>query len=188
MAAERQAPGSRGAPDAQIRTAAPLTTNPSRHPRGTAGDRPEPHAPAGPRCTGSSITCGFAPSGICGALSTDQLVRGGLSTAGAMTVRANVEPATGDFNLCPLLDRNCHPPVGGVGRGLWIRAVRVELLATSGVDRPWPRSPVPAWRQRDRLRGAPGGQGAGDHQEHPAAGAGRAGRTRGSALRTSSGP
>jgi len=31
----------------------PPGPQPSRHPRGTAGDRPEPHAPAGPRCTGS---------------------------------------------------------------------------------------------------------------------------------------
>ena len=29
---------------------------------------------------------------------------------------------TADFSLYPLLDRNCHPPAGGVGRGLWVRA------------------------------------------------------------------
>jgi len=29
---------------------------------------------------------------------------------------------TADFSLYPLLDRNCHPPAGGVGRGLRVRA------------------------------------------------------------------
>src|SRR6267378_1609459 len=45
MTAERQGARLPGAPDAQIRTAP--GPQPSRHPRGTAGDRPEPHAPGG---------------------------------------------------------------------------------------------------------------------------------------------
>ena len=56
MTAERQAPGSRARrmPRSQRPPPGP---QPSRHRRGTAGDRPEPHAPAGPRYTGSMLLC-----------------------------------------------------------------------------------------------------------------------------------